>query len=95
MISRSNHLDKPNMTLPDEHTRLVNTLGKAEFEDLSLQPALQEIFDFQSQHVIETHTSLVEHADADKTTDECIAFKKTFGVLRVELQQLTSGTSDF
>ena len=45
----------PDVTLSDENTSVVNRLGKTELVDTSLQTALQEILDFQSQHVIELH----------------------------------------
>ena len=82
------------MPLPDEHTSVVDGLGKAALEDLRLKTAFQEVLDLQGQHVIETHARLVEHTDADETTDEGVTLKKTLGVLVVELEQLTSGTTD-
>ena len=89
------NLDSPNVTLSDERTRVVNTLGKVGLEYLRLQPAFQEIFDFQCQYVIETHASLIEHTNTDETTDECVTLEKTLGVLVIELEQLTSSTTDF
>jgi len=46
---------------------MMNALCQTAFEDLSLQTALQEIFDLESQHVIETHTRLVEDTNTDET----------------------------
>ena len=74
---------------------MVNTLSEVGLEHLRLQPALQEILDFQSQHVIETHAGLVEHTDTDETTDEGVTLEKTLGVLVVEFEQLTGSSSDF
>ena len=85
----------PNVALSDERTSVVNTLGKVRLEHLCLQPAFQEILDFQSQHVIETHAGLVEHTDTDETTDESVTLEKTLGILVIELEQLTSSTTDF
>ena len=73
----------------------MNTLGKVGLEHLRLQPAFQEILDFQCQYVIETHASLVEHTNTDESTDECVTLEKTLGVLVIELEQLTSSTTDF
>ena len=84
----------PNVTLPDKDARVVDRLGKAELEDLSLQPTLQEVLDLQRQHVIESHTGLVEHTNADKTADEGVTLEKTLGVLVIELKQLTGRTTD-
>ena len=74
---------------------MVDTLGKVSLEHLRLQPAFQEIFNFERQHVIETHAGLIEHTDADETTDEGVALEKTLRVLIIELEQLTRGTTDF
>ena len=73
---------------------MVDRLGETQLEDLGLKPALQEIFNFQGQHVIETHAGLIEHADTDETTDERIAFEETLRVLRIEFEQLTGRTTD-
>ena len=74
---------------------MVNTLGEVRLEHLRLQPAFQKVLDFESQHVIETHAGLVEHTDADETTDEGVALEKSLGILVVELEQLTGSTTDF
>ena len=73
----------------------MNTLGKVGLEHLRLQPAFQEILDFQCQYVIETHASLVEHTNTDESTDECVTLRRTLGVLVIELEQLTSSMTDF
>ena len=85
----------PNMTLPDQNSSMVNTLCEAKFEYLCLQTALQEIFNFESEHVVKAHARLIKHTNPHKTTDECIAFEQTFWVLIIEFQQLTSCTTDF
>ena len=71
----------PNVPLSDEHTSMMDRLGQAALKDLGLEAALQEILDLQGQHVIQTHTRLVEYTDADKTTNEGVTLKKTLGVL--------------
>lgn len=86
--------DAPDVSLADQHTRVVDRLREAGLEDLGLETALQEILDLERQHVIETHTRLVEHTDADEPADERVTLEKTLGVLRVELEQLTSGTTN-
>lgn len=55
----------PDVSLPDQNASMVNTLSKTTLEHLSLEPPLQEIFNLQSQHIIETHAALVEHTDTD------------------------------
>jgi hypothetical protein len=57
--------NSPNVPLPDQNTSVMNTLSETALEHLSLKPPLQEILDLQSQHVIETHATLIEHTDTD------------------------------
>lgn len=73
---------------------MVNALGQSTLEDLSLQPPLQEVLDLQRQHVIETHALLVKHTNANKTTDQGISLEKSLGVLLVQLEELSGGTTN-
>jgi hypothetical protein len=83
------------VSLPDQDTGVMDRLCQTNLEDLSLQPALQEIFDLEGQDVIETHAGLVEHTDTHETADEGITLEKTFGVLGIELEELTGSTTNF
>lgn len=74
---------------------MVDGFGQTTLENLSLQPSLQEIFDLEGQHVIETHAGLVQHTDAHETADEGVTLEETLGVLVVELEELTGCTTDF
>ena len=65
-----------------------------ELEHLGLETTLQEVLSLQSQHVIETHAGVVEHTDSDQSTDQGVALEQSLGVFVVELEELTSGTSD-
>lgn len=82
------------MTLPDKHTRVVDRLGKAALEYLSLEAAFQEIFDLKRKYVIETHARFVEHANADEPSDERVALEEALRILVVKLKKLTRSTSD-
>ena len=73
---------------------MVNGLRQAALEDLSLETTLQEVLDLQGQHVIEAHAGLIEHTDADETADEGVTLEKTLGILIIELEQLTSCTTN-
>ena len=84
----------PDVPLPDQDASMVDTLRETGLEDLGLQPTLQEVLDLEGQHVIETHTRLVEHTDADEPTDEGVTLEETLGVFRVELEQLTGRTTN-
>lgn len=68
---------------------MVDGLGQTQLVDAGLQTALQEVFNPQSQHIIELHAGLVEHTDTDKTTNQGIALEQTLGVLLVESKKLT------
>ena len=73
---------------------MVNGLGQAALEDLSLETALQEVLNLQGQHVIETHAGLIEHTDADETANEGVTLEEALGVLIIELEQFTGCTTD-
>lgn len=60
----------------------------------SAEATLQEVLDLEGQHVIEAHAGLVEHTDTDETADKGVTLEETLGVLGVELQELTSSTTD-
>jgi hypothetical protein len=63
-------------------------------EHLGLEPSLQEVLGLESEHVVETHASVVEHTDTDETTDEGVALEEALGVLVVEFEELTGSTTD-
>ena len=78
------------VALADEDTGVVNRLGEAQLVNQGLEAALQEILNLEGQHVIQLHTRLVEHTDADQAANEGIAFEETLGVLLLEGEQLTA-----
>lgn len=82
------------MSLSDQDTSVVDTLGQTTLEDLCLQSAFQEIFNLQGQHVIETHARLVEHTNTDESTNEGVTLEQPLGILVIELEQLTSSTTN-
>ena len=53
------------MSLLNEHSGMVDRLGETKFIDTSLQSSLQEILDFEGEHVIELHAGFVEDTDSD------------------------------
>src|SRR4051812_43026317 len=82
------------MPLSDENSRVVNALGQAAPEDLSLEPSLQEILDLQCQHVVETHPLFVQYANAHESANQGVTLEQTFRVLDVQFQQLSSRTTN-
>nr|ASL05014.1 hypothetical protein [Nilaparvata lugens] len=90
-----NHLfAHSDMSLSDEDTGVMDGLGQTEFVHLSLETTFKEIFNFQTQHVIELHSSFVQHSNTHQTTQQGVTFKQTFLVLLFQSQQLTSGLTD-
>lgn len=73
----------------------MDALRQSALEHLSLQPPLQEIFNFQGQHVIEPHTCFVEHTDTHEPTDEGVTLEETLGVFVVKLEKLSGSTTNF
>lgn len=85
----------PDVPLPDENTSVMDALGQAALEDLSLEPPLQEILNLQRQHVIETHAVFIEHTNSYKTANEGVTLEQPLGVLVIQLEEFTSGTTNF
>ena len=82
-------LNVPDVPLPDQHSRVMNTLRQSKLINAGLQPSLQEVLDLEGEHVIELHAGLIKHTDTDKTTNEGIAFEETLRILFFHSQELT------
>lgn len=87
-------LANSDVPLPDENTSVVNGLGETKLEYLGLQTPLEEVLSLEGQDVIETHASVVEHTNSNKTTDQSVTLEESLGVLVVELEELSGSTSD-
>lgn len=83
------------MPLSDEHASVVNTLGQAALKHLCLQTPLQEVFDLERKHVIETHPVLIEHSNTDETTNKGVTLEQPLRVFGIELEKLTRSTTNF
>ena len=73
---QANLLPDSDVLLSDKNSGVVDGLGESELEDLSLEPALQEVLDLETEHIIELHAALVQHSDTDQTTQKCISWMK-------------------
>jgi hypothetical protein len=82
------------VALADEHTSVVDGLGKTELVDASLETALQEVLNLEGQDVIELHAGLVEHTDTDETANEGVTLEEALGVFLVKSQERTATISD-
>jgi hypothetical protein len=82
------------VSLSDEDTGVVDRLGESELEDLGLETSLQEILSLEGQHVIQSHSAVIEHTDSDQSSDQGVTLEKSLGVLVLELEELSGSTSD-
>lgn len=67
----------PDVSLADEDTSMVDTLGKSKLEDLRLQSPLQEVLNLQTQDVIELHLTLIKHTNPHQTPEQSITWEIT------------------
>merc|ERR1712012_717309 len=72
----------------------MDGLGQPELEDLSLEPPLEEVLDLEAEHVIELHSGLVEHADANEAAQECVALEQPPRVLLLERKEIPGGLAE-
>jgi hypothetical protein len=87
-------LSDSDVPLSDQDSGVVHALGQTALEDLGLQSSLHEILGLQGQDVIESHTGVIEHTDSDQSSDQGVTLEESLGVLVVELEQFSGGSSD-
>lgn len=58
------------MSLPDQNTGMMVGLGESQLEHLGLQTTLQEVFDLQTENVIELHARLIQHTNSHQATEK-------------------------
>jgi hypothetical protein len=83
------------MPLTNQHTSMVDRFGEAQFENLSLQSPFQEIFDFESEYIIQLHAGFVKHTNSDETTNQGISFEKTTRVSFCKINNLQDTGEDW
>merc|ERR1711862_828817 len=71
------------------NSSVVNGLSKPELENLSLQPALQEIFDLKTEHEIKLHLGFIQDSNPDEPPEKSISLEKPFLILLFESEQLS------
>lgn len=82
------------VTLSDPNTSLVDRFGSVVFGDDGLESTLEDVFDAQSEDVIELVFVLVKNAEEVQTTQKSVTFELALLIGWLEGQQLTSGASD-
>lgn len=87
-------LSDSDVPLSDQDSGVVHALGQTTLEDLGLQSSLHEILGLQGQDVIESHTGVVQHTDSDQSSDQGVTLEESLGVLVIELEQFSGGSSD-
>lgn len=87
--SSRSKLGLPDVALLDQHTSVVNGLGKAKLTNTSLQAALQKVFNLQSQDVIELHAGFIKNANTNKPANQGIAFEEALGIFFVKGEKFT------
>ena len=84
-------LSNTDMSLSDQHTGVVDRLGKTLLEDLGLEATLHESLSGQGQDVLEGSLLVGQKSVSLKTTDKRSGLEDSLGVLQVKSQKGTGG----
>ena len=87
-------LTNGNVSLGDQDSGVVDGSSQTQLEDLGLQSSFQEIFDSQSQDVIQLHLVFGQDTDSDQSSDQSVTFEQSLWVLFISGQKVTSSSSD-
>lgn len=60
------------MPLSNEHTSMMDRLRQPQLEHLRLKTALQEVFNLQTQNIVEFHAVLIEDTYTNQPTQKGI-----------------------
>merc|ERR1719347_285002 len=87
-------LPNSNVALLDQHAGVVDGLRKPRLENLGLKPALQEVLDLETQHIVKLHLSLVQDTNPHQSSEKSIALKEPPPILLLQGEELSSSGSD-
>jgi len=87
-------LPDTNVSLPDKHTCMMDGLGKSKLEHLCLKAALQEILNLETEDIIQFHLALIQDSNPDQTSEKCVSFKQSLGVLLLQSEQNSGSGPD-
>jgi len=62
----------PNVPLSNKHTSMMNRLRQPQLEHLCLKTALQEVFNLQTQNIVEFHAVLIKDTNTNQPTQKGI-----------------------
>ena len=73
---------------------MVDALGQAQLEHLSLESSLEEVLSLQGEDVVELHLVLGQDAGSHQATQQSISLKQSSWILLIQGEQLSSCSSD-
>ena len=87
-------LPDADVTLTDQHTRVVHRLRELHLVDHGLESSLEEVLGLESEHVIELELVLGENAEEVEATEERTALEDASLVVLVEGKKVTCPLAD-
>ena len=78
------------VSLTNQHTSMMNRLGKTELEYLRLQSAIHQLRSAQLQNVIQLLLLLRHQTQTSHTTNDSSTLENTTRILLIQSQQFTS-----
>merc|ERR1719516_189202 len=66
----------------------------SKLEHLCLKAALQEILNLETEDIIQFHLALIQDSNPDKTSEKCVSFKQSLGVLLLQSEQNSGSGPD-
>jgi hypothetical protein len=78
------------VALLDETTGVVDTLSETSGEDDGLETTIKELFNFETEDIVELLFRFGEETETSETTEESGTFEETLGVLLRESEEVTS-----
>lgn len=86
--------NKPNVTLSDHNTSVVDGLRKFLLHDKGLKTALHNILNLKGQDIIQRLLSLIKQAQASEATQKSRTLKDTARIMLGEGKKLTGSLTD-
>jgi hypothetical protein len=74
----------PNVPLSNKHTSMMNRLRQPQLEHLCLKTALQEVFNLQTQNIVEFHAVLIKDTYTNQPTQKGITWNQIHSLKNLE-----------
>jgi hypothetical protein len=88
------NISKPDVTLLDQDTSMVDGLGHASLEDKSLKAPCKEVLSSEGKDVIKLVLTLSKQPIAVHAAEQRLTLKDTAGVLLVKCEQVPCSVTD-